>query len=728
MSELDWDDPNYVEAPVKIQEYSKMNDKYERSLRRDDNSREYGGDRHRDDYGGGRRNNRDNRGNRDDYGGGRRDSRDDYGGGRRNDRDNRDDYGGGGGAFSESLSIAAEMVGKVIGRAGANISRIQTDFNVRVKVDRCDLMVKISGSLQSNVSDAINHVRKQVSSDSGDRDRDRDNRGYGGGGSYGGGGGRGGGGGYNGGGGSSGGYGRTKGSPPASKPIPDDGDLTGTIDWAGLNAASERATAARWAKCPVLTKNFYKEAPEVANLTESQIESIRADNNKTTVSHVFEPKEGETAVPIPNPVWTFEQCFADYPDLLGEITKMGFSKPSPIQSQAWPILLQGHDMIGIAQTGTGKTLAFLLPGMIHTENQSVPRGQRGGANVLVLAPTRELALQIEMEVKKYPFRDMKAVCVYGGGDRRMQISDLERGAEIIICTPGRLNDLVQANVIDVSTITYLVLDEADRMLDMGFEPQIRKVMLDIRPDRQTIMTSATWPPGVRRLAQSYMKNPIQVCVGSLDLAATHSVKQVIELLEDEQEKFRTIKSFVKNMTKTDKIIIFCGRKARADDLSSDLTLDGFMTQCIHGNREQSDREQAIADIKSGAVRILVATDVASRGLDIEDISHVINYDFPRNIEEYVHRVGRTGRAGRKGTSISFLTREDWGMAKELIDILQEADQEVPDELHNMARRFKAMKERRAAEGGGGGGRFGGGGGGRGGGRGGGGRNFDSFSF
>ncbi|XP_017007606.2 probable ATP-dependent RNA helicase DDX43 isoform X1 [Drosophila takahashii] len=736
MSELDWDDPNYVEAPAKVQEYSKMNDKYERSLRRDDNSRGYGGgDRRRDD----------NRGNRDDYGGDRRDNRG-YGGGRRDNRDNRDDYGGGGrrdnrdnrddygGGFSESLSIASDMIGRIIGKAGSNISRIQTDFDVRVNVDKNDLVVKISGSSQSNVTDAIEHVRKQVSSDSG---RDRDRRGSG---SYGGDGG--GGGGYGGGGrsyeGGSGGYGRSKGSsyefnPPASSNN-DGGDLTGSIDWASLNKASEAATKARWAKCPPLTKNFYKEAPEVANLTESQIERIRADNNNTSVSHVFEPKEGETAPPIPNPVWTFDQCFSEYPDLLGEITKMGFSKPSPIQSQAWPILLQGHDMIGIAQTGTGKTLAFLLPGMIHTEYQSVPRGQRGGANVLILAPTRELALQIEMEVKKYSFRDMKAVCVYGGGDRRMQISDLERGAEIIICTPGRLNDLVQANVIDVSTITYLVLDEADRMLDMGFEPQIRKVMLDIRPDRQTIMTSATWPPGVRRLAQSYMKNPIQVCVGSLDLAATHSVKQVIELLEDDKEKFSTIKSFVRNMTKTDKIIIFCGRKARADDLSSDLTLDGFMTQCIHGNRDQSDREQAIADIKSGAVHILVATDVASRGLDIEDISHVINYDFPRNIEEYVHRVGRTGRAGRKGTSISFITREDWGMAKELIEILQEAEQEVPEELHNMARRFKAMKERRAAEsggfGGGGGGRFGGGGGGRsgGGGRGGGGRNFDRFNF
>ncbi|EDV43013.1 uncharacterized protein Dana_GF16725 [Drosophila ananassae] len=693
MSDLDWDDPNYVEGPVKPRDYAQLNEKYERSVRRDAEPRRY--------YDGGRGDDR----KRDDYG---RDCS--YG------KSNRDDYGGGGAVndFSETLSIAAEMVGKVIGKAGGNINRIQHDFNVRVKVDKGDLMVKIYGSLQRNVSDAMNFVRKQIS-DSG-RGRDRD---YGGSSSdYGFGTGK-----------LSGGSRYDFAPPPTVEPI-HAGDLTGTIDWAALNKASEKAAAARWAKCPPLTKNFYEEAPEVANLSKSEAEHIREENNKTTVSHVFEPKEGETLPPIPNPVWKFEQCFEKYPDLLAEVMKQGFSKPSPIQAQAWPILLKGHDMIGIAQTGTGKTLAFLLPGMIHTEYQSVPRGQRGGPNVLVLAPTRELALQIEMEVKKYSFRNMRAVCVYGGGDRRMQISDVERGAEIIICTPGRLNDLVQANVINVSSITYLVLDEADRMLDMGFEPQIRKVLLDIRPDRQTIMTSATWPPGVRRLAQSYMKNPIQVCVGSLDLAATHSVKQVIELLQDDAEKFQTIKSFVKNMRKTDKIIVFCGRKARADDLSSDLTLDGFCTQCIHGNRDQSDREQAIADIKSGAVRILVATDVASRGLDIEDISHVINYDFPRNIEEYVHRVGRTGRAGRKGTSISFVTREDWGMAKELIDILQEAEQDVPPELYNMATRFKAMKDRRAAEGsafggGSGGGRFGGG---RYGGSRGGGRDFDRFQF
>ncbi|SPP88163.1 ATP-dependent RNA helicase DBP2 [Drosophila guanche] len=746
MSDLDWDEPD--QAPIyNMPNRDNRGFKYERNVRRDENSR----------------------GQRGGYGERNRDNHDDYGQGRRDRGDN-----GGGGfvksaeyALSEVINIGADMIGRIIGRAGSNVTRIQTDFNVRVNVDKSDLTVKILGNIQRNVSDAANYIRNQISSDSGNRDRGSHGRGDGVASSYGGGGGasHGGGGGssygagggssygargsssygaggsssygaggsssYGAGGGSGSGYGRYRSEASSHDDASNqDGDLTGSIDWAGLNKASEQAAAARWAKLPQLTKNFYREAPEVAKLSDEEVQRIRAENNNTTVSLVFEPKEGEAVPPIPNPVWKFEQCFAEYPDLLGEIEKQGFPKPSPIQSQAWPILLKGHDMIGIAQTGTGKTLAFLLPGMIHTEYQSIPRGQRGGANVLVLAPTRELALQIEMEVKKYSFRDMRAVCIYGGGSRRNQISDVERGAEIIICTPGRLNDLVQANVIDVSSITYLVLDEADRMLDMGFEPQIRKVLMDIRPDRQTIMTSATWPPGVRRLAQSYMNNPIQVSVGSLDLAATHSVKQVIELLEDESEKYSIIKTFVKNMTNTDKIIVFCGRKARADDLSSDLTLDGFMTQCIHGSRDQSDREQAIADIKSGVVRILIATDVASRGLDIEDISHVINYDFPRNIEEYVHRVGRTGRAGRTGTSISFITRSDWGMAQELINILQEADQEVPAQLHNMARRFKAMKERRAAEGGAGGGRGGyGGGGGRsgGGGRGGGGR-FDRFEF
>lgn len=287
--------------------------------------------------------------------------------------------------------------------------------------------------------------------------------------------------------------------------------------------------------------------------------------------------------------------------------------------------------------------------------------------------------------------------MYGGSDRKKQIDVVESGVEIIIATPGRLNDLVAAGHIKIESITYLILDEADRMLDMGFEPQIRKLLLDIRDDRQTVMTSATWPAGVRRLASSYMNNPYQVFIGSLDLAATHTVTQIIEIM-DEEEKFNRICRFAQEeMTPTDKAIIFCGKKDRADSLSCEFALKGITCQSIHGNRDQSDREQALADIKSGEVRILIATDVASRGIDIEDITYVVNYDFPRNIEEYVHRVGRTGRANRLGTSLSFMTRHDWGSAAELIEIMTEAGQEILQELRDMAARFKAKKERENAE-------------------------------
>lgn len=313
-----------------------------------------------------------------------------------------------------------------------------------------------------------------------------------------------------------------------------------------------------------------------------------------------------------------------------------------------------------------------------------------------------------------------SVCVYGGNDRKKQIEVVERGVEIIIATPGRLNDLVAAGHIKIESITYLVLDEADRMLDMGFEPQIRKLLLDIRDDRQTIMTSATWPAGVRRLASSYMKNPFQVFIGSLDLAATHTVTQVVEIM-DEEEKFNRIIHFAqKEMTPIDKVIIFCGKKDRADSLSCEFAMKGIVCSSLHGNRDQSDREQALEDIKSGAVRILIATDVASRGIDIEDITYVVNYDFPRNIEEYVHRVGRTGRANRLGTSLSFFTRHDWGAAANLIDIMKEAGQEVIQELQDMADRFKAKKERENSERGSMRGSSRGRGGGFGGGRGGGG--------
>jgi hypothetical protein len=234
------------------------------------------------------------------------------------------------------------------------------------------------------------------------------------------------------------------------------------IDWDKINAEADEARKARWANCPLLLKDFYNEHPMTKAMTKEEIEKFRLDNNKIQVSKVFDPEADPDT--MPKPITKFEYGFEAWPDLLNEIKRAGFDRPSPIQSQMWPILLKGEDCIGIAQTGTGKTLAFLLPALIHTDAQPHPRGikARGGPNVLVLAPTRELAIQIEKEVAKYQFRNIKAVCLYGGNDRRKQIEVVESGVEVIIATPGRLNDLVAANHIKIESITYLILDEADR--------------------------------------------------------------------------------------------------------------------------------------------------------------------------------------------------------------------------------------------------------------------------
>ncbi|KPJ17941.1 putative ATP-dependent RNA helicase DDX43 [Papilio machaon] len=466
------------------------------------------------------------------------------------------------------------------------------------------------------------------------------------------------------------------------------------IDWDKLNASHDQAQKERWDKLPPIVKNFYEEDPEVSKMSPKQVAEWRRENFDIQVKRTFADRPDLN--PIPNPVLTFEHAFKNYPEILDEIYKQGFKKPSPIQSQAWPILLRGDDLIGIAQTGTGKTLAFLLPALIHIEGQVVPREEREGPTVLVLAPTRELAIQIHKEVSKYQYKNVKSVCVYGGGDRKEQIKVVSKGVDIVIATPGRLNDLVLARHLNIINFSYIVLDEADRMLDMGFEPQIRKSLFDVRPDRQTVMTSATWPPGVRRLAESYMKDPIQVTVGSLDLAAVHTVTQKIMFVE-ENDKEHILMSFIANMGPDDKVIVFCGKKATASHISTELCVKGINCQSLHGDRDQSDREAALEDMVDGTVNILIATDVASRGIDIQDLTHVINFDFPRHIEDYVHRVGRTGRAGKMGTSITFVARSDWAHAKELIKILAEANQEVPDELEMMAKRFEAMKLRREGD-------------------------------
>lgn len=486
------------------------------------------------------------------------------------------------------------------------------------------------------------------------------------------------------------------------------------VDWDAAYKESERLAKERWAKLPPLVKDFYLEHDEVKRMTDEEVEKFRADNNNIKVSHF---KDGDPFV-LPKPAPKFEHSFHNHPDILKLIQSQNFKNPSPIQAQSWPILLQGKDLIGIAQTGTGKTLAYLLPGLLSIVKQTTPRNKRPGPSVLILAPTRELAQQIDREAKKYSYENIQSLCIYGGGNRNEQMNLCRQKPEIVIATPGRLNDLKNNNVIDLTAVNYLVLDEADRMLDMGFMPQIRKIMCDIRPDRTTVMMSATWPPGVRKIATDFMKDPAQIFVGSLDLAAVSSVSQEIIMTEQDQKRKLLYDFILKTMSDTDKAIVFVGRKAVADDISSELALNEIDCQCMHGDRDQEDRERALADLKSGRTRLIIATDVASRGLDIDDITYILNYDFPSNAEEYVHRVGRTGRAGKTGKSITFFTREDWRHAQELIDILSKSNCEIPHELEQMADRYQAWLDKKRAEdaaarafGGGrrGGGRRGGGG-------------------
>lgn len=458
------------------------------------------------------------------------------------------------------------------------------------------------------------------------------------------------------------------------------------IDWDKINEEYEEEKKNKFIGCPPILKSFYKEHPDVRNIGEAEVTHFR-NSYKISASYVFD-SGSET---IPKPVFTFEQAFHCFPEVLNEIKKQKFEKPSPIQCQGWPILLRGSNLIGIAQTGTGKTLSFLLPALIHIDKQPKPLSERGGPNVIVLAPTRELVQQIEKEAKKYHYKNIKCVSVYGGASKDDQVKKISDGAQIIVATPGRLNELVGDGIVQLKSVTYLVLDEADRMLDMGFEPQIRSIIAEIRPDRQTVMTSATWPDGVRELAKSYMDNPVQVHVGSLNLVAVHTVTQIVDIVQ-ESEKNGKLMDFCLKMEKDDKVLIFVAKKVKVDVIEWKIRTADMLCSSIHGDREQWERDMALNDFKTGKTQILLATDVASRGIDIDDITHILNYDFPRNIEEYVHRIGRTGRAGRSGQAISYFTEQDMRHAKELIDILKEANQVIPEDLYRMATEYETKRQ------------------------------------
>jgi len=305
--------------------------------------------------------------------------------------------------------------------------------------------------------------------------------------------------------------------------------------------------------------------------------------------------------------------------------------------------------------------------------------------VLVLAPTRELAVQIKEECDKFgSSSEIKNTVVYGGVPKAKQIRELRTGVEIVIATPGRLIDHLEQGNTNLKRVTYLVLDEADRMLDMGFEPQLRKICSQIRPDRQVLFWSATWPREVQVLAHDYLSDFYQVTVGSLELSGNKDVTQTIEVCTD-LDKYRNLNRYLKeNLTAKDRVLVFVETKKGADMLTRSLRQDGYQARAMHGDKSQEERDWVLKEFKSCQSTLLVATDVAARGLDIDDIKMVVNFDFPNDMESYVHRIGRTGRAGKKGLAISFfVSLKNGRCAKDLIEILNRTSQIIPTELQNI---------------------------------------------
>lgn len=381
-------------------------------------------------------------------------------------------------------------------------------------------------------------------------------------------------------------------------------------------------------------------------------------------------------------------------DILRAVSDQGYTEPTPIQQQAIPMILAGRDVLASAQTGTGKTAGFTLP-VLHRLSQSKATAAAGSPGslspqlnkagkpvirskaprlprVLILTPTRELAIQVSESVSTYGrYMTLRSTAVYGGVGINPQIDQLRRGVDLLVATPGRLLDHVGQNTVDLSQIEMVVLDEADRMLDMGFIHDIRRILHKISPQRQTLMFSATFSDPIKKLADEFLKDPALIEVARRNSPTEH-VSQVVHLVD--RHRKRELLSYLIGSQNWRQVLVFTRTKHGANRLAEQLEKDGLTTAAIHGNKSQAARSRALSQFKQGSVRVLVATDVAARGLDIDQLPHVVNFELPNVAEDYVHRIGRTGRAGHSGQALSLVCVDEHGLLRDIERLL---NQQIP---------------------------------------------------
>lgn len=365
--------------------------------------------------------------------------------------------------------------------------------------------------------------------------------------------------------------------------------------------------------------------------------------------------------------------------ILKALEEEGYETPSPIQEQAIPHLIEGRDLLGCAQTGTGKTAAFAIPIL-----QKITKDKQGGYTPirgLILTPTRELALQIEESFNTYgKHLKLKALAIFGGVSQKPQVDKLRKGVDIVIATPGRLNDLYNQGLIHTNNVEIFVLDEADRMLDMGFVHDVKKIIKKLPEKRQNLLFSATMPEGVQGLVDSILNNPIKIEVTPAS-STVDSIVQMVYYL-DKNNKQRLLADLIK-VGDIDSALVFTRTKHGADRVVKELARHSISALAIHGNKSQTARQRALESFKERTVRVLVATDIAARGIDIDELSHVVNYDIPNIPETYVHRIGRTGRAGLDGIAISFCMYEEMQYIRDIEKVIGKNLPEAPTQPYPM---------------------------------------------